>query len=206
MNRRPVPVTVLVGHPRGGSRTRLIGLRATTALCAGLARAGLPLERHDLVELADFGPHLPSRLLRHAATDPAIEQALRLTRRPGLLVVVSPTFKGSYPGLLKLFLDMLPVDGLGQGTVAVPVMTASWPQHRFVVDLHLRGLLLELGAHVPSRGLCVTEAEFDQADSVISTWVRAAVPALLGPLWDGRPEAAPPGLDSTAGLVGAITS
>jgi FMN reductase len=93
-------------------------------------------------------------------------------------VVASPTFKGSYTGLLKLFLDMLPRDGLS-GTVGVALTTSAWEQHRFVADLYLRALLVELGAAVPATGLSIVESEFAHVDAAFTAWATAAMPVLV---------------------------
>ena len=177
-----VPATVLVGNPRRGSRTLTVARHLTGALRAGLADLGVHLRDPYLVDLAELGADLPARLIAGTAAHAPVERVLARVRGPGLLVVVSPTFKGSYTGLLKLFLDMLPREGLSPGTVAVPVMTAGWAQHRFVSDARLRPLLVELGAVVPVRGLAVLEEEFGDLDAAVAGWATAAVPVLAAVL------------------------
>jgi hypothetical protein len=39
-------------------------------------------------------------------------------------------------------------------------------------------LLIELGATVPSRGLFVTEGEFDRLDAVVAEWALRARPVI----------------------------
>ena len=182
-----VPTTVLVGNPRRESRTLTVARHLTGALRTGLGDFGVHLADPHLVDLAELGPDLPSRLIAGAAGNAPLEQVLARVRSPGLLVVVSPTFKGSYTGLLKLFLDMLPREGLRPGTVAVPVMTAGWAQRRFVPDAQLRPLLVELGAVVPVRGLAVLEEEFGDLESAVAGWTEAAVPVLAAVLHGCRP-------------------
>ncbi|PZG19900.1 NADPH-dependent oxidoreductase [Micromonospora craterilacus] len=177
-----VPATVLVGNPRRGSRTLTVARHLTGALRAGLADLGVHIGDPYLVDLAELGADLPARLIAGTAAHAPLERVLDRVRGPGLLVVVSPTFKGSYTGLLKLFLDMLPREGLSPGTVAVPVMTAGWAQHRFVSDARLRPLLVELGAVVPVRGLAVLEEEFGDLDTAVAGWTAAAVPVLAAVL------------------------
>jgi FMN reductase len=98
--------------------------------------------------------------------------------------------------LLKLFVDQLPRAAL-DGVVAVPVMTAANPAHRPVVDTHLAPLLVEVGARVPVRGLCVLEAEFSRLERAVSAWAVAAVPDLAAALTgrDADPSR-PVGLDT----------
>jgi FMN reductase len=95
----------------------------------------------------------------------------------GTLVVASPTYKGSYTGLLKTFADALPSQALA-GVVAVPVMTAAAPEHRHAVESYLRPLLLELGATVPVAGLSVLESELDGLEGRLDEWAASALPVL----------------------------
>jgi FMN reductase len=79
--------------------------------------------------------------------------------------------------LLKAFLDRYGSNGLA-GTVAVPVMTGGWPGHLLAVEVHLRPVLVELGATVPARGLYVTEPDISTPDAAIAKWAEAAVPLI----------------------------
>ena len=79
--------------------------------------------------------------------------------------------------MLKAFLDRYGSNGLA-GTVAVPVMTGGWPGHLLAVEVHLRPVLVELGATVPARGLYVTEPEFANLDTAVAKWADTAVPLI----------------------------
>jgi FMN reductase len=46
------------------------------------------------------------------------------------------------------------------------------------VEVHLRPVLVELGASVPSRGLYVTEPELADRDKAIARWSDAALPLI----------------------------
>ena len=97
-----------------------------------------------------------------------------------VVIAASPTYKATYTGLLKVFFDRYGNNALA-GTVGVPVMTGAAPIHALAPELHLRPLLVELGATTPTRGLYVTEAQFDDLDGVIGAWADAAAPR-----WRGR--------------------
>ncbi|MEU1885910.1 NAD(P)H-dependent oxidoreductase [Micromonospora rifamycinica] len=172
-----VETTLLLGSPRAGSRTAGIAVRLVDELSLALAAEGVELAGPDVVDLADIGAGLPLRASRSVPLGPETERALDLVRRPGLLVVVSPTFKGTYTGLLKLFLDMLPLDGLA-GCVGVGAMTAGWAKHRGAGDQYLRPLLQELGAVVPVPCLSILEEEFEDVPEVVAAWSRRWAPAL----------------------------
>jgi FMN reductase len=83
--------------------------------------------------------------------------------------------------MLKAFFDRYGSNGLA-GSVAIPLMTGAAPIHALAVEVHLRPLLVELGAAVPSRGLYVTEAEFGDLAAPLGRWAEAAVPLLRAAL------------------------
>ena len=83
--------------------------------------------------------------------------------------------------MLKAFLDRYGSNGLA-GTVAVPVMTGGSAGHSLAVEVHLRPVLVELGATVPARGLYVTEPELADLDAVVARWAATAVPLIRGAL------------------------
>jgi FMN reductase len=157
----------LVGNPRPESRTH--GLART--LTAELARV-LPSAAAAEVDLAPLGP----RVLDPADADAsaAADQVLGAD----LLVVASPTYKATYSGLLKAFLDRLGTASLA-GTAAVPVLLGGAQNHRLAVDVHFTPLLLELGAAVPARGLFVLESEVGDFGSFAAAWADAHASALL---------------------------
>jgi FMN reductase len=134
-------IVVLSGNPRAGSRTRALAESVGDAL-AKRRNAATPI----VVDLAD---------------NPEPTGALATVRAAGLLVVATPTYKGSYTGVLKVFLDNLPHLGLA-GVTAVPVTVGANEQQAAQSGRHLRGLLAELGADV-RPGLAVTEAQLTDA-------------------------------------------
>ncbi|HTE60097.1 MAG TPA: NAD(P)H-dependent oxidoreductase [Solirubrobacteraceae bacterium] len=152
---RPVRrVVALVGNLRTPSRTHRVADSVARVLSAG---------DHDVVDLAALG----SQVLEPG--DPEVADALNTVTRADVLVVATPTYKGTYTGLLKAFLDRLGPDALA-GVDAVPVMLAAAPDHKLAVDVHLTPLLLELGASVPNRGLFVLEADVERADELARAW------------------------------------
>jgi FMN reductase len=155
---RAARVAVVVGNPRPGSRTR--------AVAAYLADQLAETEPEPMIELAALGPALLDR------DDPAVAALVDQVRSVDLVVVASPTYKATYTGLLKVFLDRFPADGL-RGVVAVPVMVGSSPDHALAPEYGLRPLLTELGATVPTRGLYVLETAYDDPAGYAS-WLDSA--------------------------------
>jgi FMN reductase len=162
-----VRIAVVTGNPKPASRTHHVALAVAGALAAALAPDGPGLE----IDLAEHA----SRLFDWS--DPELSRLTAEVAAAGLVVFASPTYKAAYTGMLKSFLDRYGNNGLS-GTVAVPVMTGGWPGHLLAVEVHLRPVLVELGATVPARGLFVTEPEFDDLEPVIGRWAEAALPLI----------------------------
>lgn len=177
-------VLALSGNPRPGSRT----LGVARALAGRIAREiGAP-DAVASIDLAEIGPELL------APEHPAADAALAQVRAAGVLVVATPVYKASYTGLLKAFLDLLGPDALA-GVVAVPLVVSGSPAHALVGEVHLRPVLVELGALLPTRALTVTESELPRLDDAVDRWWSGARTPLLRSLGavssrtDGPPSA-----------------
>ena len=57
-------------------------------------------------------------------------------------------------------------------------MVGAGPAHALAVEVHLRPVLVEIGATLPTRGLYVQEREIGGLDEVLANWRREAGPAL----------------------------
>jgi len=152
-------VTV-VGNPKPASRT----LAAATVAAAAVSRAAGLAGSSQTIDVCVLSRHL---LLPEPS--PAVEEALDQVAGADLLLVASPTYKGTYTGLLKVFLDRLPHRALGHA-VALPLMLMGVPGHAPAVDAYLTPLLIELGATVPVPGLAVLESDLDRLDDVLEPW------------------------------------
>ncbi|GLZ13608.1 hypothetical protein Acsp04_38430 [Actinomadura sp. NBRC 104425] len=165
-----VSFTVIVGNPRPASRTATAAAAAARAVAEA---AGLP-DAPDVVDLSALGPALLEDPAPQVVTD-----ALDRVRASDLLLVASPTYKGTYTGLLKAFLDLLPYRALA-GKTALPLLVVGAPQHALAVEVHLRPLLVELGATVPTPGLALPEEQLIAPDAVLAEWAGQVVPAVRG--------------------------
>ncbi|KAE8765476.1 NADPH-dependent FMN reductase [Georgenia thermotolerans] len=158
-------VITLSGNPRPGSRTQQLGERVAAAVAARLGA------RTELVDLSALAGDV------FAPATPGLERALETAASAAVLVVATPTYKATYTGLLKAFLDRYGAGGLA-GVAAVPVQVAGNPVHLAAADLHLRPVLTELGARVPTRPVLATEAQLPDAESLVGEWVATEVEAL----------------------------
>jgi FMN reductase len=157
-------VGVVVGNPKPRSRT----LAVAEAVAVAAARAtGLTEAERTTIDLADLGP----RLFDWSSAE--VRGAVDAVRGCMLVVVASPTYKASYAGLLKSFLDWFSTTDLS-GVTVVPVMVGAGMQHALAVEVHLRPVLVELGATLPARGLYVTEDQLEALDDVIGAWLAQA--------------------------------
>ena len=138
-------VLAVVGNPRPGSRTAALADRVASRL------ADLRGVTHGTLDLAELTDRLGAPL--GAGSAERWTEPLQSLHRAKVLVVATPIYKGSYTGLLKSFLDHVGGGAL-HGSVAVPVVTVgSPPVHALAADVHLRPLLVELGASVPTAAL-----------------------------------------------------
>jgi FMN reductase len=169
-------VGLVVGNPKAQSRT--LALASQVADAAANA-AGLGETDQLVIDLAPLGP----RLFDRSSSD--VREAVDAIRSCALVVVASPTYKASYTGLLKSFLDWFSTTDL-HGVTVIPVMTGAGTHHALAVEVHLRPVLVELGATLPTRGLYVTEGELDEAGVAITTWLEAAGPQLRQALTSHR--------------------
>jgi FMN reductase len=138
-------IVVVSGNPRPGSRTSTLAAAVGDAIAE---RRGDPAPQ--VIEVGGLGAGLLM------PGDPATAEAVTALIGATILVVATPTYKGSYTGVLKVLLDQLPANALA-GKRAVPVVTAGVAPQAAAAEAVLRQLLGELGADV-AEGLPVVES------------------------------------------------
>lgn len=161
-------VAVVVGNPKPASRT----LGAATLLARLLTGA----EPDHVVDVVTLGPSLLGW------GDEGVQAAVATVAASDLVVVASPTYKGSITGVLKCFLDQVPTGGL-MGVTAVALMLGAGPGHGLAPEYALRPVLAELGARVPARGLYVLDSVWEDPDSYrpwLDAWQTSLHPASEG--------------------------
>jgi FMN reductase len=154
--------TVIVGNPKPRSRT----FEAANLVAERLTGAAPDVQ----IDLTDFG----ARLLDWG--DAGVTDAIAAVTRSDLVIVASPTYKATYTGLLKLFLDRIGGGALA-GVTAIPLMLGGHWKHYLAVEVHLKPVLAELGASCPTPGLFLLDSDY--ADSAeLSQWLELAVPLI----------------------------
>ncbi|HEY3873595.1 MAG TPA: NAD(P)H-dependent oxidoreductase [Actinocrinis sp.] len=165
--REGVRAGIVVGNPKPRSRTYAAALLVAERLTG--APPGFTLD------LADLGAALLDW------SDPAVAEAVEAVKGLDLLVVASPTYKATYTGLLKLFLDRFPADSLA-GVVAVPLMLGGGPGHAMAPEVFLKPVLAEIGAQSPTKALYLIDREYDDP-AALDLWLalaRGPIEAALG--------------------------
>lgn len=151
-------VVVVVGNPKPASRT-LAAAELTAERLTGSAPSAV-------IDVVDLGAGLLGW------GDPAVAEAKKTVLGAELLIVASPTFKATYTGLLKLFLDQFGQGELG-GTTTFAVMLGGSPAHALAPELTLRPVLVEIGASCPAPSLYLIDSEY-QTSPALDEWVAIA--------------------------------
>jgi FMN reductase len=155
-----VSTIAVVGNPKPRSRTRSAAELVVERL------TGAPPDQ--VVDVIDLGAGLLGW------GDPDVADAVTALRDAEVAVVASPTYKATYTGLLKLFLDRF-AGGTGLSGLAVPLMLGGSPAHSLAPELTLRPVLTEIGGTVPGRGLYVVDAQHDDS-AAYADWLAATRP------------------------------
>lgn len=151
-------VAVVAGNPKPASRT----LQAAVMVARELTGS----EPDVVVDVVELGPSLLGW------GDDGVKAAAAEVAAADVAVFASPTYKASFTGVLKCFLDQYDSGGLA-GVVAVPVMLGAGPAHALAPEVHLKPVLVELGATCPTRALYLPEKAFDDP-SALEPWLGRA--------------------------------
>jgi FMN reductase len=142
-------VLALSGSPAPTSRTA----SAAQATLATLEARGHTVDHIAVRELP------AAELLDGGTEHPLIAGALERIAQADGLIVATPIFKGSYSGLLKSLLDLLPQQALA-GKAVLPLATGGTLAHLLAVDYALRPVLSVLGARHIAEGTFLLDSAF----------------------------------------------
>ena len=174
-------VLLIAGSPSERSRSAAL----LDAVAQRLQFRGAQVERLPIrylsaqaLILADFG-------------HPTISHAIGRVARADVVVIATPVYKAAYSGVLKVFLDLLPQNGLAGKTV-LPLATGGSPHHMLALDYALRPVLQSLGAKQILPGIYATDAQVavsesgayevnadigQRLDEAVDTLIREVLPA-----------------------------
>jgi FMN reductase len=145
-------VLVVSGSPAPISKSARLAEHVRDILHRGGARA-----RH--VRVRDLPPH---SLLAGDAADPAIATVVAMLAEADGVVFVTPTYKASYSGMMKTFLDLLPQHAL-TGKAVLPLAVGGSLAHVLMLDYAFRPVLHSLGVRHSVQGCFLIESALDMA-------------------------------------------
>ncbi|MDX8498968.1 FMN reductase [Mesorhizobium sp. VK4C] len=140
-----------------GSFNRPSRSRALVELVADLAakRYNVTASVYDITELgASLG-----NARRFADLDATAQTVLRQITDADVLVVGTPTYKGSYTGLFKHAIDMIDPSAL-LGTPVILTATGGGDRHALIVEHQLRPLFGFFQAHTLPTAIYAADREF----------------------------------------------
>ena len=137
------------GSPGARSKSRTLLERALLALS----------ERGATTTLIDLAA-LPADALLGRRRASEVDSALGSVSQATIIVASTPVYRATYSGLLKVFFDLLPVDGL-VGKTAIAIATGGSSAHQLVIDHGLRPLFASVGAVTIATGVYGTDSAFE---------------------------------------------
>ena len=151
----PLRIPVLLGSVRRGRQT----IKAARFACSRLARAGADA---PLLDLAEFDlPIMEERLHKRDDPPPGLERFSASIREADAVVVVSPEYNGSMPGVLKNALDYIHGEWFRKPVGIVTVSAGGFGGVQ--LHNHLQLLFLRLKA-LPVAGMAVSKVSQSFAD------------------------------------------
>ncbi len=157
-------VTVVVGNPKPKSKTLECAVSVATALTGAAP--------DTVIDVVELGPGLLGW------GDPDVKAAVETVKASSLVVFASPTYKATYTGLLKLFLDQIQADEL-LGVTAIPLMLGGGPKHYLAPELSLKPVLAEIGASCPTRALYLLDSDYANPEA-LEPWLSNSKKQLSG--------------------------
>lgn len=144
-------VVSLSGSPSIVSRSAAL-LRWCEAQLAAGAHTVQPIALRELPATA---------LLQADFSNPGLQDALQRVAQADVVLLSTPIYKAAYSGLLKVFLDLLPQDGL-RGKQVLPLATGGSLAHLLALDYGLRPVLHALGARQILDAVFATDGQFQK--------------------------------------------
>ncbi len=162
-------VVAVVANPKPQSRTLVAAQTLAKAL-------GEEISASRATTVVDLAPIAEGMLIPWQLSSDARE-ARAAAQSAALVVVATPTYKASFTGLLKLFLDTFDAGSLSR-TVVVPLVVSGGPAHRHLADIQLRPVLSDLGAVAPAPSLLLEESELPDLAELVRTYAHKHGPLL----------------------------
>lgn len=150
-------ILIILGSPTRGSHSAAIATFIKEVLIKDGHRAQ-PLNVRDLP---------PEALIHAQFNHQAIQEAKQLVEEADSIIVISPVFKASYPGILKSFFDLIPEKGLSDKKV-LPIATAGTLAHLLSLEYTFKPLFSVLGAKEILQGVYIVDSQFSYSKNEIT--------------------------------------
>lgn len=152
-----VVISAGLGQP---STTRMLGDRLGESIRRHVGESG-GLASVDTYELRGLAHEITDAMLTGFAGE-KLRPVLAALEEADALVVVTPTFQGSYGGLFKSFMDVVDADAL-IGKPVLVAATGGTARHSLVLDHALRPLFAYLQALVVPTGVFAGPGDWGDA-------------------------------------------
>jgi FMN reductase len=141
---------------------KLIAINASpsdTSKTHAVAAAAVELAADAEGTVLDIGS-LDADALLLRGSHPSVAEAIHAIDEADVLVLVTPVYRATYSGLLKVLLDQLPTAALA-GKACVLAATAGGPLHFLSLDTSMRALVASLDGWSVPTVVYSTGADFD---------------------------------------------
>lgn len=152
-------LVVVSGGLRQPSSTRLLADRLSAAAVAAAGEHGVD-PQVTVVELREHARDLTTMLLT-GITSPPLRGVLDAIAGADGVVLVTPIYSGSYTGMVKDLVDILP-DGALDGVPVLMGATAGTGRHALALEHAVRPLLSYLRAVVVPTGVFAATEDFGE--------------------------------------------
>jgi len=149
MNATTINAIGISGSPAARSKSRALLERTLASL----------VERGATTTLVDLAA-LPADALLGRRRSSEVDEALARVAAATIVVASTPVYRATYSGLLKVFFDLLPLNGLVDKT-GIAIATGGSPAHQLVIDHGLRPLFASVGAVITPTAIYGTDSAFE---------------------------------------------
>ncbi|MFC9006385.1 NADPH-dependent FMN reductase [Streptomyces microflavus] len=149
-------ILVISGSPSSTSRTERLGELVAEQLATQVWHTD-----HLKVRTLPAAPLLGAEIA-HPAVAAAVEQVAQADG----IVLATPTYKASFSGLLKTFLDLLPQFGFS-GKAVLPLATGGSTAHVLALDYALRPVAHSLGARHVVQSFFLLDTHLDLSSGTL---------------------------------------
>jgi FMN reductase len=149
MNATTINAIGISSSPAARSKSRALLERTLASL----------VERGATTTLVDLAA-LPADALLGRRRSSAVDEALARVADATIVIASTPVYRATYSGLLKVFFDLLPLNGLVDKT-GIAIATGGSPAHQLVIDHGLRPLFASVGAVVTPTAIYGTDSAFE---------------------------------------------